>query len=279
MAWLKLYQTLPKNKKTIRLKRLLKIKTPQAIGHLCLLWLWALDNAEDGDLSCFSDEEIAEVCEFSKNSENFVKSLIESEFLTSDKKIHNWDEYAGKLIADRESKREQDRVRQQRCRSKQKADGDTVMRDDIGCERDGHINVTRDISVSHALRVDKSRVDKSRVDNESTESTPLAHEEPAQEDQKQTKTVKSAKVKYAEFVSMTEDEHGKLVSAYGELDTNRLIEILNRYKGSTGKKYKSDYLTILNWVVDRLNEEKAKKGGRQNARPSEFKPSTGFRSQ
>ena len=53
MAWMELHQSLPQNKKTLRLKRLLKIRTPQAVGHLCMLWLWAIDNAPDGDLTPF----------------------------------------------------------------------------------------------------------------------------------------------------------------------------------------------------------------------------------
>ena len=31
--------------------------------------------------------------------------------------------------------------------------------------------------------------------------------------------------------------------------------MLNLYKGSTGKTYKSDYMTILNWVTDKVNEK------------------------
>ena len=66
------------------------------------------------------------------------------------------------------------------------------------------------------------------------------------------------KVQWAENVSMTNEEHDKLVSAHGEADTARLIEILDNYKGSTGKRYKSDYRAILSWCVERLEEEKAK---------------------
>ena len=34
-----------------------------------------------------------------------------------------------------------------------------------------------------------------------------------------------------------------------------MIEILDNYKGSTGKKYASDYRTILNWVWERVRDE------------------------
>jgi hypothetical protein len=30
---------------------------------------------------------------------------------------------------------------------------------------------------------------------------------------------------------------------------------MNNYKGATGKKYKSDYLAILNWVIDKVKKE------------------------
>ena len=65
---------------------------------------------------------------------------------------------------------------------------------------------------------------------------------------KNDKNVKNDKKnKYADFVSMTEEEHQKLLEQFGRAGTNDRIERLNLYKGSTGKKYKSDYLTILNW--------------------------------
>ncbi len=66
------------------------------------------------------------------------------------------------------------------------------------------------------------------------------------------------KNKFAEFVSLTEEEYQKLVSEHGEEKVKRMIEILDNYKGSNGKTYKSDYRTILNWVVNRVEEELAK---------------------
>lgn len=73
---------------------------------------------------------------------------------------------------------------------------------------------------------------------------------------KQNKSVKNDdKINYAEFVSMTEEEYKKLISDYSELGVKRMIEILDNYKGANGKKYKSDYRAILNWVVERYNQE------------------------
>ena len=66
---------------------------------------------------------------------------------------------------------------------------------------------------------------------------------------------KEKKTKYAEFVSLLKDEYDKLVCDHGEKNTKVLIDILNNYKGSNGKKYKSDYLAILNWVIDRAKKD------------------------
>lgn len=64
------------------------------------------------------------------------------------------------------------------------------------------------------------------------------------------------KTNFGEFVAMTNDEYQKLVVTYGEEFTKRCVEVLDNYKGANGKKYKSDYRAILNWVVDRVAQER-----------------------
>lgn len=78
----------------------------------------------------------------------------------------------------------------------------------------------------------------------------------------QEKVDKAKKHKYADNVTLTRDEYMKLVEAHTKEGADRMIQILNNYKGSKGKKYKSDYLAILNWVVGRYNEEIQKNGQR-----------------
>jgi hypothetical protein len=72
---------------------------------------------------------------------------------------------------------------------------------------------------------------------------------------KKAPKVKPEKVKYAEFVHLLPAEYDKLVAEHTEPKVARMIEVLNNYKGSKGKKYASDYMAILNWVVGRVNEE------------------------
>jgi len=78
---------------------------------------------------------------------------------------------------------------------------------------------------------------------------------------------------YAEFVSLTNAEHAALVARVGEDGTKRCIEILDNYKGSTGRKYKSDYRTILNWVVQRYEEEKKRQAPKQSIRDEAYERS------
>jgi len=63
---------------------------------------------------------------------------------------------------------------------------------------------------------------------------------------------------YAPAVLMTQDEHKKLVERFGEKEASDRIERLSLYKMSTGKKYKCDYSTILNWA--RKDEKEKPKG-------------------
>lgn len=64
------------------------------------------------------------------------------------------------------------------------------------------------------------------------------------------------KKEVCEDVFLFDNEIEKLINEYGDAGYNRMIDILSNYKGSTGKKYKSDYKAILNWVVKRFQEEK-----------------------
>lgn len=92
-----------------------------AAGMLVSLWLWAAQNATDGDLSECSDRAIAEAAEYKKKPSVFVAALIKARFLDEDRKLHNWDEYATLLMDCEERQREQTRARVQKHRAKKKA--------------------------------------------------------------------------------------------------------------------------------------------------------------
>jgi hypothetical protein len=78
--------------------------------------------------------------------------------------------------------------------------------------------------------------------------------------EQQKKAEKVKKYKYADSVTLTRDEYAKLCAEYSEEAAKEMIVILDNYKGSKGKKYKSDYKAILTWVVDKYNEKIMKYG-------------------
>ena len=73
------------------------------------------------------------------------------------------------------------------------------------------------------------------------------------------KKAASDKIRYADFVTLTEAEHQKLVDKHGQAVTVQLIAKLNDYKGAHGKKYKSDYHAIHSWVLKAYLEEQERK--------------------
>lgn len=96
-----------------RLARALRIHRAQAIGHLHFLWWWALDNAPTGDLSALAPAEIAEVAEWTGDAEAFVQTLKDCGWIDPDGRMHDWDDYAGRLVADRNADRDRKRLARQ----------------------------------------------------------------------------------------------------------------------------------------------------------------------
>jgi len=71
------------------------------------------------------------------------------------------------------------------------------------------------------------------------------------------------KTSFAEFVTLTQPEYDMLTDKLGnEQAVKDCIEILDNYKGASGKKYKSDYRAIRSWVIDKY-KEKHKEGGQR----------------
>jgi hypothetical protein len=70
---------------------------------------------------------------------------------------------------------------------------------------------------------------------------------------REEKRRKEKKREYAEFVFLLEKEYETLCNKYNKKGADSCIETLNNYKGSLGKKYKSDYMAINSWVVNKLN--------------------------
>src|SRR3990167_2768075 len=115
MAWIESHQEIARHPKTRKLARLLGVSVPTAIGHLHLLWWWAVDYAPDGCLTSFDAAEIADACMWDGEADKFLDALSESHFVDAEPlAIHDWDEYAGRLVLSRAKNKE--RKRQSRAR-------------------------------------------------------------------------------------------------------------------------------------------------------------------
>lgn len=124
--WIKSYQDLGRHPKTSRLARTLGISRPAAIGHLHLLWWWALDYAKDGDLGTYDAGEVADACLWDQDAEAFVEALVTAGWLDADPsgerwRIHSWEEHGGKLQAERVRNNDAAAGRMRRRRSEQTA--------------------------------------------------------------------------------------------------------------------------------------------------------------
>ena len=125
MAWIPSYQSLSTHRKALRVAALLGIDRVQVIGHLHLLWWWAMDNVPPtGSLGHIGDAEIATAAAWNGDAAIFVQALTDAGFVDTnpraregagaglrarERKLHDWEEYGGKWqrkrVADRRRKR------------------------------------------------------------------------------------------------------------------------------------------------------------------------------
>lgn len=120
MAWIELHQAVWTHRKTFELAAVLGLTETYAAAHLLRLWCWALDNAPDGNLAGVSDRAIARGADWSGDSELFVQALLQAGWLDADRAIHDWEQYAGRLIDRREANAE--RMRKARANRVEKPD-------------------------------------------------------------------------------------------------------------------------------------------------------------
>ncbi len=109
MAWIESHQSLAQHPKTKRLARALGVSLPTTIGYLHLLWWWTLDYAEDGELKRYTPEDIADACQWDGDTAMLWNGLVSAGFIDAGEGkacIHDWDDYAGKLVERRRRNRD-----------------------------------------------------------------------------------------------------------------------------------------------------------------------------
>lgn len=109
--WIKSYVNLADHPKVHSLALELQIEVPHAIGILHLLWWFTLRFSwRNGNLKNFSDELIAKACHWQKTPTTLIAALKKAHFL-DDYKIHDWHDFAGRLVKDRLRYLEADKIR------------------------------------------------------------------------------------------------------------------------------------------------------------------------
>jgi len=120
--------------------------------------------------------------------------------------------------------------------------------------------------VNYSLYQDK-KTDSNQLNNQPEEQQATSNQ-PANDptSNQQATTTKNDKNEkndkkntHGECVSLTINEFDKLIEKYKGIDNlNNAIQLLNNYKMSNGKKYKSDYHVLIGWVYKRFLEDKLK---------------------
>lgn len=115
-------------------------------------------------------------------------------------------------------------------------------------------------SIEENSKEDQSKEEQTIPAENSSESEVIEVEAeeiviPATSKKGNSKKKVDSRIIVAEDVTLSEIEYNSLRENYGEVGTNRMIQILSNYKGASGKSYKSDYKAILNWVVSRYQQE------------------------
>ncbi|OAT81085.1 hypothetical protein [Desulfotomaculum copahuensis] len=138
MAWIESHQELARHPKTRKLARILGVSIPTVIGHLHLLWWWAMDYAQEGTLERYDDSDIADAAMWEGDPAQFLDALYTAGFIDQDEhgvfSIHDWHDYAGRLLEKRRADAERKRSTRHRPMD--------VQRTSIGCPTDGAGNLT-----------------------------------------------------------------------------------------------------------------------------------------
>lgn len=230
MAWISVHDHVDGGKLR-ELAKEIGCSKKEALGILISLWLWGLNNADrTGKLRSCDKSDVAE--EVSKGISagldpyGIVDNLICQQWIDKEEDgtlyLHDWDVWQEQWYKFLSTK-EYDAERKRKERARKKAEAQKEEKTD-------------------------------NPEDNPQDSPPESPTDKKEKPKKPTKK-KPEKKQYTDFVSLTEDEYGKLVYGYGQRAADKFVEVLNLYKGSTGKSYKSDYMTILNWVTSKVEKE------------------------
>lgn len=239
MAWISVWQEVD-GPKLRKLSKTMETSKAEALGILNFLWFWGMNNADETGRVLEADRwdiedairptlRIDSDKSASLDAEKVVDALFSAGWL-DDKDgcifIHDWDAWQEQWYKlQKERRQNAERMRRKRSEEKERARQQLEAQPEI--EEPAAIS-----------------------------DPPAGTDDLPEQKVKSKKPKQPEKKKYAEFVSMTEEEYGKLVEKFGMIFTTACIEELDNYKGAKSKRYASDYRAILSWVADRVQDKR-----------------------
>ena len=101
-GWIESHLDVGRNRKILALARQLGISVPQTVGHLHLFWHTVLEQQEDGDVSKWTPEAVAEAAQFHNSDEKFFYNALLAQHLLDELDghvvVHDWFDYAGRYL-------------------------------------------------------------------------------------------------------------------------------------------------------------------------------------
>ena len=222
-TWIKSAQALASHPKLHMLANDIGASIPQTIGHLHLLWWWALDYCQDGYLTKYEGF-ISMAAQWEGDKDLFLNKLIEHGWIDrigEDLVIHDWLDYTGNLILVREKDAERKRKARTSRNSKNSSNREDWETDEtlnksnktksVPRTSDGH---PTDIQTPSDVRGEERSGDESKG-----EEIILASEDADTVNITSTKTVFSALVKLYKYTQddLTKTSRGMLNKVAKEL--------------------------------------------------------------
>ena len=125
--WIESHQDLANHPKLKRLCRKLGVSKQEAIGYLHMMWWWALSYAPTGEIiPPYDTEDLAGAAEYEGEAADFLDAMITSGFLEFSNEcvvVHDWRDYAGKLLEKRELDRKRKEYQRKKAREKGISEG------------------------------------------------------------------------------------------------------------------------------------------------------------
>lgn len=244
MAWIESHTSLARHPKTIRLAKALDTSVPAAIGHLHLLWWWALEYAQDGDLSQYEPDEIAEAACYEGDGGEFLAALQRARFVESDGQLHDWEDYAGRLLEKRRT--DADRVKRWRDARRTETPPPSINSADD----------TRNVRGTYAVTVPNRTVPNRTVPNQSAgaEAPPRAEESPPE---KKPRAVRRTEID-EEFVVGLID---KYADVFSEQEIRDKVEAALGYKSA--RNYTDLKAYVRNWIGGDARKERGNGASRR----------------